>query len=231
MEWTVGYWRVSVQRVYPTNEQLSRMYNAAAPRWHRLIDRLGVSRGYARLFQSLHQSGVLAHLKDDSRVCDCGIGTAAFSLALVKIMRSNLQIIGVDISPEMRNRAHQLLNQAGIHHRVYPGDVNAMPFNDNTFDLVMSAHMLEHLPKPTQGLREMVRVLRPGTPLILVATHPGLLSGWIQWHWGNGCFTPKELTERMIEAGLTNIRSYPLTVGLSRWTSITCVGFKPSLLS
>lgn len=86
--------------------------------------------------------------------------------------------------------------------------------------------MLEHLPEPSVGLHEMVRVLQPGAPLILVVTRPGLLGSLIQLHWGNGCLSPKVLAQMMTEAELTNIRFYPFTVGLSRWTSIACVGVK-----
>lgn len=229
MEWTVGYWQISVQRIYPTNEQLSQMYNTAAPRWHRLIDCLGVRHAYAQLFQSLHRSGVLAHLKDSSRICDCGIGTGAFSLALVKTLRSNLQVTGVDISSAMLDQAQWFLRQAGINSTLCIGDVNTLPFQTNSFDLVISAHMLEHLSDPVKGLKEMVRVLRPDSPLILVVTRPGLLNHWIQWRWGNSCFSSQELTKLMVEAGLINVRSYPLTVGLSQWTSMARVGFKPSL--
>ncbi len=226
MEWVIGYWQISIRRVWPTNEQLTRMYNTAAPGWHHLVRCFGVSRAYARLSQSLQQEGVLAHLKDDSIVCDCGIGTAAFSLALAKTVSPKLNIIGVDISSEMLRKAHQLLFRAGVNHQVYQDDVSTLPFNDSTFDLLMSAHMLEHFPNPARGLQEMVRVLRPKAPLILIVTRKGLLGWWLQRYWGNDCLAPEELAKLMTEAGLTNMRFYPLTIRLSRWTSIACLGFK-----
>lgn len=226
MEWTIGWWQISIQRVWPTNEQLSRMYNTAAPCWHHHLQFLGYNYTYARLFQSLQQSGVLEHLKDNSTVCDCGIGTAAFSFALAKTVRAKLNVIGVDISPEMLCTAHQLLHNSGINHHVCHGDVRVLPFKDHTFDLVMSAHMLEHLSNPAQGLQEMVRVLRPGSPLVLTVTRPGLIGFLIQWYWGNGCLSSKVLPKMMTEAGLTDVRFYPFSARLCRWSSIACVGFK-----
>ncbi|PMB09479.1 SAM-dependent methyltransferase [Fischerella thermalis CCMEE 5273] len=226
MEWTIGWWQISIQRVWPTNEQLTRMYNQAAPDWHHLVQHFGVSRAYAKLFQSLQQSAVLDHLRDGSTVCDCGIGTGAFSLALAKTVSSKIQVIGVDISSQMLAKAHQHFLQTGVNHQIYQGDVNTLAFHDKTFDLVISAHMIEHLPNPTVGLQEMVRVLHPGAPLILAVTRPGLLGFWFQWRWGNTCLAPKVLAKMMSEAGLTNIRFYEFTFGLSHFTSITCVGFK-----
>lgn len=225
MEWVIGYWQISIQRVLPTKEQLTRMYNTAAPWWHHHLKLLGYSHAYARLFQSLQQSGILAHLKNGSLVCDLGIGTAALSLALAKTITPKIQVTGIDISPKMLDKAQQLLTNAGVFHQVCQSDMT-LPFNDNTFDLAMSAHMLEHLPDPLVGLREMVRVLQPGAPLILVVTRSGLLGSLIQLYWGNDCFSAKVLAEMMAEVGLTKIRFYPFTVGLSRWTSIAYVGFK-----
>lgn len=226
MEWVIGYWQISVQRVYPTTEQLSRMYNTAAPYWRHHLQWLGYSRAYTELFQSLQHSGVLAHLQDGSTACDCGIGTAAFSLALAQTVTARLDITGIDISLEMLGQAHQLLDRAGVNHQLCQSDVNTMPYSDSTFNLVMSAHMLEHLPDPLKGLREMVRVLQPGAPLILAVTRRGLLGSLIQLRWGNGCLQPKVLLEMMADTGLTNIHFYPFTFGLSHWTSIACVGFK-----
>jgi ubiquinone/menaquinone biosynthesis C-methylase UbiE len=54
------------------------------------------------------------------------MGTAAFSLALVKTLRSNLQVTGVDISPEMLDQAHLLLRRTGVNPTLYCGDVNAL---------------------------------------------------------------------------------------------------------
>lgn len=43
----------------------------------------------------------------------------------------------------------------------------------STIDLVMAAHMLEHLLNPAIRIKEMVRILRPGAPVILAVTRPG----------------------------------------------------------
>lgn len=226
MEWNVGHWRISVQRTYPTSAQLSQMYNTAAPNWNCLVHYLGINRAYVELFRSLQKDHLLDNVKDNSTVCDCGMGTAAFSLALVKAINPKINIVGVDISQEMLNQAQQFLNQANVSQQLYQADVNDLPFDDSTFDLIISAHMLEHLPHPIQGLQEIMRVLRPGAPLILVVTCPGLVGWWIQWHWGNDCLSEAEVTAMMTKIELRQIRSYPLTTGLSRWASKAYVGFK-----
>ncbi len=53
MEWVIGWWQISIQRVWLTNEQLTQMYNQAVPNWHRLVECFGVSWAYTKLFKSL----------------------------------------------------------------------------------------------------------------------------------------------------------------------------------
>ncbi|PIG90531.1 class I SAM-dependent methyltransferase [Gloeocapsopsis sp. IPPAS B-1203] len=224
MQWVIGWWQISIQRVCPTNDQLRQMYNKAAPRWHAYLQLFGYHRAYVKLFRSLQKCGMLT-LSDRSSVCDCGIGTGALSLSLAQTV-DHLKIVGVDISPAMLAKARQLLNQAEVNHQVCQGDVRLLPFNDNTYDLVMSAHMLEHLPNPDRGIQEMVRVLRPKAPILIVVTLSGLLGSLIQLQWGNDCLTPEILVAMMTKAGLTDIHCYPLTGGFPHWSSIACLGFK-----
>jgi demethylmenaquinone methyltransferase/2-methoxy-6-polyprenyl-1,4-benzoquinol methylase len=164
--------------------------------------------------------------QDKLTICDCGIGTAAFSLAFAQTINPKVHITGVDISFEMLNKAHQELSVANVAHQICQSDVNTLPFADHSFDGVICAHTLEHLSNPIQGLQEMVRVLRPGAPLILVVTQSGLLGWLIQWHWGNRCFNREELPTLMNTAGLTHLQFVSFPVGLARFTSIAYIGFK-----
>lgn len=228
MEWTIGWWQVSVQRVYPTTIQLSQTYNRAAFWWHQHLRLLGYRHAYRELWRSLKNADILPTWKDNLTICDCGIGTAAFSLAFAQIINATAHITGVDLSSEMLNTAHQQLSHGNIRHQTRQGDVSMLPFADHSFDGVISAHMLEHLSDPAQGLQEMVRVLCPGAPLILVVTRSGLLGALIQWHWGNRCFNQEELSALMHEAGLTHVQFFSFPVGLAHFTSMTCIGFRRS---
>ena len=228
MEWTIGWWQVSVQRVYPTTTQLSQTYNKAAGWWHQLLRLLGYRHTYRELWRSLKNADILPHWQDNLTICDCGIGTADFSLAFAQTINPTIQITGVDISSEMLKIAHQQLSQANIRHQICQSDVNMLPFPDHSFDGVMSAYMLEHLLNPAQGLQEMVRVLRPGAPLVLVVTRSGLLGSLIQWYWGNRCFNQEKLSALIREAGLNHVQFLSFPIGLARFTSMAYIGFRKS---
>ena len=89
-------------------------------------------------------------------------------------------------------------------------DVRQLPFEDNRFDLVMAAHTLEHLSNPLDGLQEMVRVLQPGRPLLIVITRRHLLSSWLQVRWYLNAQMPHHMAALMRSAGLKAVRYYPL---------------------
>ena len=59
------------------------------------------------------------------------------------------------------------------------GDALAMPFDDNSFDRVIAAEIMEHIPHDTAAMAEMYRVLRPGG--IAVVTVPSWLPERVCW--------------------------------------------------
>lgn len=70
--------------------------------------------------------------------------------------------IGIDLNP--RNLA--LIRERLPDHPVALGDIEAMPFEDQSFSTVVCTEVLEHVPYPATALEEMRRVLKPGGVLI-----------------------------------------------------------------
>ena len=228
MEKVFGTWRISVERTPLTDTELARMYDLAAPSWHSSISLLGYLQAYADLFARLRTEGLLGRLQNAAPVLDCGIGTAALSLALTRTIPARLQIHGVDIAPQMLREARHNLATAHVNAQLQCQDVRDLPFDDHSFELVMSAHMLEHLPDPFAGLREMSRVLRPGAPLLLIVTRPGILGSLIHMRWRNTCIDPAVLEDWMTKIGLSTVQLHEFAAGprWCRWISIACVGLK-----
>ncbi len=71
-------------------------------------------------------------------------------------------IVMLDISPRMV----ELARERGVEAQV--GDVQELPFEDDSFDCALAAWMLFHVPDLDRGLGELVRVLRPGGRLVAV---------------------------------------------------------------
>lgn len=86
---------------------------------------------------------------------------------------------------------------------VREGDMHALPFKDNSFDLVVLMHALTYASKPAQAVTEGARVLRPGGRLLLcsLARHEHKAAVEAYGHVNLG-FSDKELRRFVDKAGL-----------------------------
>ena len=75
------------------------------------------------------------------------------------------EVVAVDISPRMV----ELARARGVDARV--GDVQALPFEDASFDCAVAAWMLYHVPDVERALSELARVLRRGGRLVAVTNY------------------------------------------------------------
>jgi ubiquinone/menaquinone biosynthesis methyltransferase len=122
----------------------------------------------------------LCGVQRGERVLDvcCGTGDVAFRLAA-----AGARVTGVDFNQPMLDRAEA--RKARFRSTAAPGDPGAgevrfvhgdalhLPFDDETFDLVTIAYGLRNLASVSEGLGELLRVLRPGGRLaVLDFGHP-----------------------------------------------------------
>ena len=228
MQITLGAWRITVERTAPTDTELAAMYDRVAWYWHEKMRLLGYTQAYDDLFARLRDDGLLRGLGGGGRVLDCGVGTGAFILALAKSVTAPLRIDGVDISPAMLSRADRNLDRRNVEYRLHRCDVRKLPFDDGTFDAVLGAHLLEHLPDPLAGLSEMSQVLRSGGLLVVVVTRRDIAGALLRPRWRYEGVDQDRLVSWMREAGLHDVRVYPFASGgfLAHLTSVAYVGFK-----
>src|SRR3954469_4707210 len=91
-------------------------------------------------------------------VLDVGCGTGSLSFALAK--RGNMRIVGVDLSSEYIEYARSRNRNPQIDYKV--ADVCALPFENASFDRVLSLLVLHFVPRSAQAVAEMRRVAKPG---------------------------------------------------------------------
>ena len=117
------------------------------------------------LFGSLYR-GIAADIvratAPAAHVLEVGCGPGHLSVRLAR--DHGFDVTGVDLDPEMiaRARANALRStRAGERPAFVVGDVGALPFDDASFDLVVSTFSMHHWSDPRAGLNEIARVLRP----------------------------------------------------------------------
>lgn len=138
-----------------------------------------IAEAYATWWSPVHREATLRLLDEADaavatggrRILDVGCGTGAMAVVAAERWPSAV-VDGVDASDGMLVIARRELND-------HPGDVRGrvrytqgfadrLPFDNDTFDVVLSAFVLQLVPSGPRALREMRRVLRPGGRLAYV---------------------------------------------------------------
>ncbi|MGH2406070.1 MAG: class I SAM-dependent methyltransferase [bacterium] len=213
--------------------ELATRYNAAAPRWHGTMQRLGYPRAYTRLLDELRQEGVPDRWPPSPRVLDCGLGTGVLAMAFARVVPAVTIVTGIDVSSGMLHHAAANLAAAGVTAELQQADARCLPYRDGEFDAVLSAHMLEHLSAPRVALGEMARVLRPGGLLIVVAVRATVVDAAIRLKWDHAPIRPGDLGRWMTLEDIRDVRSHALGSVWRpvRWLSRAFVGRKGNGLS
>lgn len=95
---------------------------------------------------------------------DAGCGDGRY---LVAVGRQADRLAGVDLSERILATSQEALERAGLNAELRQGNLEALPFPDAEFELVLCAQVIEHLLAPDKGLAELARVLKPGGRLVL----------------------------------------------------------------
>ena len=106
-----------------------------------------------------------AHLKkampagDQSNCLDLGCGPGFFTLLL---NQAGHRVTSVDYSQEMLERTRSNCLEAGFEPHMIRADVQALPFEDASFDFICSRNLVWNLEDPVKAYSEWFRVLKPG---------------------------------------------------------------------
>ena len=229
-------------------ERVQDIFNTIAPRYDRLNHIL--SFGMDRRWKRKTMKRVKPQVEGD--ILDVCTGTADFAIAYAKTSPDR-HVFGVDFSAEMLEEGKKRVENQKLQSRItlIEGDALALPFEDNRFSVVSVSYGIRNTSDANQALSEMVRVCVPGgTVAILEFSMPekGFFAAIYRFYFRNilprlGAIISGErlgayrhlhdsvqdfpqgerLAGMMTNAGLVNIRQFPMTFG----TVTLSLGQKP----
>ena len=141
-----------------------------------LAERLGyrpadLDRIPAEAIDSFAGVGYFFHFLDDmegARVLDLGSGSGMDTFIASLITGPTGTVIGLDMTDEQRGKAEALRRRQGVRNITYvKGYIDAAPFEDGSFDVVISNGVINLAVDKPQVFREVARVLRPGGRLAI----------------------------------------------------------------
>ena len=152
------------------NEMRRRAWAKQAPRYDKSI-------GFfeRRVFGTEHRAWAC------SRARGLTLEVAIGSGLNIPLYDKDVQLTGIDLSPEMLELARARASQAECTINLQEGDAHSLPFPDRSFDTVVCTYSLCNIPDPYRAVGEMNRVLAPGGRLILV---DHIRSGFKPVFWG-----------------------------------------------
>ncbi|WP_022666014.1 class I SAM-dependent methyltransferase [Desulfospira joergensenii] len=109
--------------------------------------------------------GLVSHVRGKGlRALDVGTGPGQLAFYLA---REGFEVTGIDISPGMIQRAGLKARELGLGVDFKTGDAEKLPYEDNTFDVVVTRNLVWTLPNPEVAVKEWRRVLKPGGRIII----------------------------------------------------------------
>lgn len=140
-------------------QQVEQMFDGIAHSYDRLnhVLSLGIDRRWRRkTIKALLPYG-------PQRILDIATGTGDFALLAAELLKPE-SIVGADLSEGMMQIGRQKVEKAGLSKTIsfQKEDCMALSFADGSFDAVIAAYGVRNFADLDRGLREMLRVLRPG---------------------------------------------------------------------
>jgi SAM-dependent methyltransferase len=97
----------------------------------------------------------------------CGAGNATIPAA-----KTGAKTTGLDITPELLEAGKKSAAEHGVEIEWIHGDAQDLPFDDATFDVVLSVFGCMFAPDHRKAAEELVRVLKPGGRMLVAAWRP-----------------------------------------------------------
>jgi ubiquinone/menaquinone biosynthesis C-methylase UbiE len=136
----------------------------------------GYRRSVAKYLRSLD-----LEVGPDSVVLDAGSGTGIVTMSLLDSGFKPKQVVALDLSFNSLRVSREQFDKKKRYAPidVTQGNILTLPFDENTFDMVMTCGVLEYV-NLDDGLKELSRVLKPNGKLVLLPVKAGIVGSMLE---------------------------------------------------
>jgi ubiquinone/menaquinone biosynthesis C-methylase UbiE len=145
-------------------------------------------------------------LRGCKRILDAGCGAGQFTEIMLELSDRDASICCFDLSHEMLRRGRKRLQND--RPKPLAADITRLPYRDAAFDCVVCGWVLEHLPDPHPGLREISRVLQTSGKLLILSTETTFFGAWVSRFYKCRTYRREELRTACEEVGLRWTREF-----------------------
>jgi ubiquinone/menaquinone biosynthesis C-methylase UbiE len=171
------------------------------------------SRGKEGVFRDKQVE--LARIAPGEAVLDLGCGTGTLAIAAAAKAGPSGSVCGVDPSLELLARAEKKASRAGVDVRFLTASGERLPFDDDSFDVVLSTLVFHHLPGQAvhDTIAEIRRVLRPEGRWFCVDIGGEQEPGRKTFH-GHASFDLVEFFPKLSHVGFAEVEHGPIESGI-----------------
>jgi arsenite methyltransferase len=156
----------------------------------------------------------LASLREGEIVLDLGSGAGLDCFLAANKVGENGRVIGVDMTPEMLEKARDNARQGGYANVEFRlGEIENLPVADSSVDVVISNCVINLVPDKARAFKETFRVLKPGgrlmvSDIVILKELPEAIKNSIAGYIGclSGAIMKDEYIEAVKEAGFQEVR-------------------------
>ncbi len=165
--------------IKPKKSKTQNFYDRIAEVHHFALQINGYEKSVAKYLRSLDLK-----IDSESMVLDAGSGTGIISKGFYRAGFKPKKTIALDLSRNSlevaRKEALKARSDAWGNMSHIQGNVLSLPFEDGVFDAALTCGVLEYVPLE-DGLREMARVLKPGSKLVLFPIKPSIVGSVLEF--------------------------------------------------
>jgi arsenite methyltransferase len=156
----------------------------------------------------------MASLREGETVVDLGSGAGFDCFLAARQVGHSGRVIGVDMTPEMLDKARQNANKGGFANVEFRlGEIENLPVADFVADVIISNCVINLSPDKGRVFQEAFRILKPGgrlmvSDIVLLKPLPDIVKASIEAYigWVSGADLKDHYLKAIREAGFQNVR-------------------------